>query len=172
MKNLVLLCALMAPGWMSAQTVNPDIFKKNIEVLYESATGGFKDIIQEQTGETEDGEAKHGSARKTSGAREVFIKIDSETTHTYVAYFDGKDIESAEKELVEIAGWMEEVLATKGLVHNQGTDISYHNYRKHSFEYDTDNIDLMGKYPTISLGILRDTDPPVLELNINEPLWK
>jgi hypothetical protein len=67
---------------------------------------------------------------------------------------------------------MREVLAEKGLVHTNGTDINYEGYRKQTFQYDSDNIDLLGKYPSFALGIVRGSEPPIIEMTITEPLWK
>ena len=155
-----------------AQNINADIFKKNIEIVYDAAANGFKDIKLDQIGNSDNGNSKFGSARKVSGASEVYILVDEETTHTYFAIFQGSDLDETKKKVDEMVALMREVLAEHGLVHSNGTDINYEGYRKQTFQYDSDNIDLLGKYPSFGLGIMRGSEPPVLELTITEPLWK
>ncbi|MBT3648765.1 MAG: hypothetical protein HN542_11035 [Flavobacteriales bacterium] len=169
---LVLICTILIGGISLAQNINPEIFKKNTEVLYEAAADGFNQIKLEQDGESSSGDLKFRSARKVSGATDVHILVDKETTHTYYAIFQGIDLEEAKKKVDEMVALMREVLAEKGLVHTNGTDINYEGYRKQTFQYDSDNIDLLGKYPSFALGIVRGSEPPIIEMTITEPLWK
>jgi hypothetical protein len=169
---LILTFAIGSCLFTHAQTINPDIFNKNIELLYTAAADGFNEIKMEQDGQNESGDLKFRSARKVSGASEVYILVDKETTHTYYAVFEGTDLDESKKNIDEMVALMREVLAEHGLVHSIGTDINYEGYRKQTFQYDSDNIDLLGKYPSFGLGIKRGSEPPIIELTITEPLWK
>jgi hypothetical protein len=156
----------------SAQTINPDIFKKNIDLLYTSAAGSFKDIKNEEVGTTEDGDRKYSAGRKISGASDVYIKADAENSFTYIAHFESKDIKTAEAKIEEMMALVLGQVADKGLVRSKGTEIRYEGYRKHTVEYESDNIDLLGKYPSFSMGIIKGSSPVTIEFVINEPLWK
>ncbi|MEX2597955.1 MAG: hypothetical protein WEC59_13600 [Salibacteraceae bacterium] len=173
MKSLVLftLSAVFSAS-VQAQDINKEIFQKNIVILYEAAASGFKEIKKESSGTTDRGNAKFHASRKVSGAKDVFIDVDSEDSHTYVALFEANDVESAKKMVEEMTVLASEVLAENGLVRKKGTEMRYEGYRKQTIEYDSDNIDLMGKYPSFEFGVLRDTEPPLVEMVINEPLWK
>lgn len=168
---LAALCIFVF-GPTQAQTINPDIFKKNIDVLYTSAAGSFKDIKNEEVGTTEDGDRKFSAGRKISGASDVYIKADSENSFTYVAHFESKDIKTAEAKIEEMIALVIGQVSDKGLVRSKGTEIRYEGYRKHTVEYESDNIDLLGKYPSFSMGIIKGSNPVTIEFIINEPLWK
>jgi len=157
---------------INAQTINPDIYKKNIEILYDAAAKGFKDIKLEESGTSPSGIKKFKAAKKVSGASEVFIDVDAENSMTYYAHFEASDIEGAKDKVEEMVAMAEEVTSDKGLVRKRGTNVSYEGYKKITLEYDSDNIDLMGKYPSLSFGIIKGSQPPMIELIVNEPLWK
>ena len=158
MKVLALFAVLMLTAFgLHAQQINPDIFKKNIEILYDAAAKGFKEIKLEETGTTSDGDKRYHAGRKVSGASDVHIVVDEEDSHTYVAHFEAEDMEGAQKAMEEMATMASEVLSDKGLARKKGTSMNYEGYRKHTLEYDSDNIDLMGKYPSFEFVILRDT---------------
>ncbi len=172
MRLFILSIVLLFPVLLSAQTINPDIYKKNIEILYDAAAKGFNEIKLEASGESPDGNKKFHAARKVSGASDVYIDVDSEDSHTYYAQFEAEDLESAQAKMEEMVTMAAEVVAEKGLVRKKGTDMNYEGYRKHTLEYDSDNIDLMGKYPSFEFGILKGSEPVTIELVVNEPLWK
>lgn len=172
MKIFVLVVGLFFSAGLQAQEINKEIFVKNIAVIYDAAAAGFKSIKTEQSGTTDDGDKKFASGKKVSGAKEVFIKVDAEDSHTYVAHFEAKDLKSAQAKAEEMANMVAEQLKDKGLVLGKGTDMNYEGYRKHTIDYESDNIDLMGKYPSLSIGIVRGSNPPVIEMLVNEPLWK
>jgi hypothetical protein len=158
---------------LNAQDVNPDIFRKNIDILYDAAAKGFKDIKTEQNGTTPSGDSKFHSTKKVSGATEVYIQVDAEQSHTYVAHFQAKDMEAAKTMVEELTTMILEQVASKGFHRSSGTELNYEGYRKQTVEYESDNIDLLGKYPSFSVGILKGSGGPfVVELIINEPLWK
>lgn len=157
---------------IDAQTINTDIFIKNIDLLYESAAKSFKEIKLEQSGNTDDGDVKYHSSRKISGASDVYIKADDENSYTYVAHFESKDLKTAEAKIEEMMGLILVQVSDKGLARSKGTEMRYEGYRKHTVEYETDNIDLLGKYPSFSVGVLKGSNPVMIELTINEPLWK
>ncbi|NQV53714.1 MAG: hypothetical protein HQ500_11050 [Flavobacteriales bacterium] len=157
---------------ISAQDINPEIFRKNVDVLYTAADAGFKSIKGEETGTTEDGDKKYHSTRKVSGAMDVYIKVDGEDTHTYIAVFESKDMKSAQAKMEQMAQIIFEEIEEKGFARDSGTDMSYEGYRKATIEFASDNIDDLGHHPSFSIGILRGSNPPVVELEINEPLWK
>lgn len=170
--TFICIAAILLTVQAHAQDINPEIFRKNIDVLYEAADAGFKSIKGEENGTTDQGDVKHHSTRKISGAVDVYIKVDSEKTHTYVAIFGAKDSKSAQAKVEQMAQLIFEQIGDKGFKRNAGTDMDYEGYRKQTVEYDSDNIDDLGHHPSFSVGILRGTNPPVVELQINEPLWK
>jgi hypothetical protein len=165
---LVLIASLTGYG----QTINPDIYKQNISALYDAAKAGFKSIKLESAGESAAGNKKYLSAKKVSGAAEVYLDVDTEDSHTYYALFKSTDKETADKMLEEMIVLAAEIVADKGLVRKKGTEMRYEGYRKHTLEYDSDNIDLMGKYPSFEFGIIKGSSPIMIEMRINEPLWK
>lgn len=163
---------LFAPCLLKAQTINPDIYKKNMEILYDAAAKGFKEIKLEASGESPAGNKKYHAAKKVSGASDVYIDVDAEDSHTYYARFESEDLETAQARMEEMVTMAGEIVAEKGLVRKKGTDMNYEGYRKHTLEYDSDNIDLMGKYPSFEFGIVKGSEPVTIEMVVNEPLWK
>jgi len=157
---------------IDAQTINTDIFIKNIDLLYESAAKSFKEIKLEQSGNTDDGDVKYHSSRKISGASDVYIKADAENSFTYIAHFESKDLKTAQLHVEDMAVMILEMVSEKGLVRGSGTEMNYEGYRKQTVEFASDNIDIMGKYPSFSIGILKGKTPVTIELVVNEPLWK
>ena len=157
---------------LTAQDINPEIFRKNVEVLYTAADAGFKSIKGEETGTTDEGDKKYHSTRKVSGAMDVYIKVDGEDTHTYIAVFESKDMKAAKAKMEQMAQIIFEETEAKVSARDSGTDMSYEGYRKETVEFASDNIDDLGHHPSFSVGVLRGTDPPIIELEINEPLWK
>lgn len=155
-----------------SQTINPDIYKQNIAVLYDAAKAGFKSIKSEAAGESPAGNKKFLSSKKVSGAAEVYLDVDSEDSHTYYALFKCTDKASADKALEEMISMAAEVVTDKGLVRKKGTEMRYEGYRKQTLEFDSDNIDLMGKYPSFEFGIIKGSSPLMIEMRVNEPLWK
>lgn len=157
---------------LSAQDINPEIFRKNIDILYEAADKGFKEIKGDENGTTDKGDVKFHAKRKVSGAMDTYIKVDEETTHTYVALFEVKDNTAAKEQVELMATLIHEQIGGKGFKRSTGTDMSFEGYRKQTVEYDSENIDDLGHHPSFSVGILRGTNPPVISMEINEPLWK
>lgn len=172
MKVFILASCLFMSSALSAQTINPDIFKKNIDILYASAANSFKDIKNEETGTTDDGDKKFAAGRKISGATDVYIKADAENSFTYVAHFESEDLKTAEAKMEEMMALVLGQVSDKGLVRSKGTEIRYEGYRKHTVEYESDNIDVMGKYPSFSMGVIKGSNPVMIEFIVNEILWK
>jgi hypothetical protein len=170
--TLTLLCVTFFSGAFNAQVINAEIFRKNIDVLYTSAAAGFKTIKGEASGTTDDGLARFHSTRKVSGADDVYITMDDEKSLTYIAHFKSKDLATAKASIEDMANMIQEQVAEKGFHRSSGTELGYEGYRKQTVEYESDNIDDLGHHPSFSLGILRGSNPPIIELMINEPLWK
>lgn len=172
MKYLLALSAIGLTLQITAQEINPEIFRKNIDILYEAADAGFKTIKGEANGTTDQGDTKFHSTRKVSGAMDVYIKVDDEDTHTYIALFDAQKPDEAKKKVEEMAQLIFEQVEGKGFQRSAGTDMNYDGYRKQAIEFASDNIDDLGHHPSFAVGVLRGTNPPVIQLEINEPLWK
>lgn len=152
--------------------MDDETFKNDIHALYGSAKQGFKDIVEGDAVPAADGNKRFKTTMVINGAKDVYVSVDSEDSKTYVAVFEFKNLRNAPEKLEAMMALMLEGTSEFGLDRSKGTEIRYVGYRKHTVEFPSDNIDLMGKYPAYSLGILDDGNPVIMEMMITEPLWK
>ena len=153
------------------QTIDAEAFKADIKALYESANQDFKGHIQGEG--TDEGEhTKYTTNLVLNGASEAYITEDEETSRAYVAHFILKNVRNPQEKLDEVVKMVAEVCEAYGLAVNSASSIKYVGYTMKTLEYPSDNIDEMGRYPTFSIGLLKEGNPMEFEIIINEPFWK
>lgn len=176
MKNGLLsaLVVLVSSTLFAQETLDPVLFKEQVATLYQNASKSFAANKEGAAQDVPDGTKRFASNLSLSGAREAYITADEENSHTYVAHYEiqVKTWPEAEKKLEELVTLILEATADKGLIRSKGTDINYYKYQKHTVEFPSENIDIMGRYPSFSVGIIKDSNPVTIEVMVNEPLWK
>jgi hypothetical protein len=154
------------------QEFDPAQFKTDIHSLYLSSKQGFKDIKQGEPNEPGDGFKHFTSSLILSGSKDVEITMDSEKSNTYIAKYSFNNVRIPQEKVDELMQLILEATEEFGLASGKGTDIKYIKYKKQTVEFPSDNIDIMGKYPSFVVGLLKDGNPMELEITISEPLWR
>lgn len=173
MRNIfVTVTAVLAFTISNAQEFDPELFKTQIATLYESAFKSFNAQKEGTVQEIPDGTQRYSSTILLSESKDSYITVDAEKSHTFVSFYEMKTLPLAEKKQEELITLVLEATKEKGLVRSKATDIYYHKYQEHMVAFPSENIDIMGRYPSFSLGIVKDSNPPIVEIKINEPLWK
>jgi hypothetical protein len=172
-KSLSLVILSFVSFSVFSQDLTSEVFKADMNLLYKSAKLTFKDIKQGPAEPQSDGTSRFKPSYLVQGAKECYISVDAEKSQTYVAVFEFKNQVVAEKFLEEMIAWTLEATAEYTLARSKGTEMRYLKFQKHTIEFPSDNIDIMGRYPSFSLGVLKDSQMPAfVEVMINEPLWK
>lgn len=161
-----------APLTKQATEFDAETFKTNIKELYLSAKQGFKNSKGAAMADAEDGSKQYECSITLSGALDGVIAVDAEKSQRFIARFEFKNAPLAEQQMEQMINLIVEATAEFGLARNSAVDIRYVKYKKHTVEFPSDNIDVMGKYPSFSLGMIKDSNPVVIELIVNEPFWK
>lgn len=169
-----MLAALASFTLFAQEPLDPALFKEQVATLYQNAAKSFAANKEGGAEDAPDGTKHFASNLSLSGAKESYITADEENSHTYVAHYElqVKTWPEAEKKLEELVALILEATADKGLIRSKGTDINYYKYQKHTVEFPSENIDIMGRYPSFSVGIIKDSNPVIIEVMVNEPLWK
>lgn len=149
-----------------------DAFKNDIKALYAGAKTGFKDLMTGDGLPAADGNTRYKTDLVVNGAKEAYVSVDEENSKTYVAIYEFRNLREPEKKLEVLMNLVLEATTEYGLERSKGTEIRYVGYRKHTVEFPSDNIDLMGKYPSFAMGVLDDGNPVIIEFKVTEPLWK
>lgn len=162
----------IATSFAFSQEFDADQFKSDIQTLYLSAKQGFKDLKQGEATELGDGLKHFESSLQLNGAKEVAITMDAEKSNTYIATYVFKNIRIPQEKVDEMVQLIVEATAEYGLAAGKGTDRKYVKYQKQTIEFPSDNIDVMGKYPSFVVGLVKDGNPMELEITISQTLWR
>lgn len=155
-----------------AQEIDREVFKSEIDAIYLSAKQGFKDTKVGEPAAQPDGNSRLDCTIKLNGSLEAYITVDSEKSKSYFAKYEFKTPALAEAALENLIALTLDATEKYGLVRGKGTEIRYVKYQKQTVEFPSDNIDIMGRYPSFSFGIVKDSNPAQIEVMVNEPLWK
>lgn len=173
MKSFGLLVVIsLLPTIHVAQEFDSDAFKGDIQTLYLSSTRSFKGMKKEESTINDNGDTEYETELCVNGAHRCYITVDDEKSHTYTAQLTFKNVLKPAEKMEEIIGLVNEVTSQYGLARGKTTDIKYKGYQKHTLEFPSDNINEMGRRPTLAVGMLKDGNPMEIEITITEPLWK
>lgn len=149
--------------------INPETIGHDIDTLIQLSKKEFKGIVGEKTHE-KDGETYYQANFSIDGASDIAITIDKENSRSFYAYFKLSTNTLAASELDKLTKAIEDVAANYGLTKSAGTDVKYDKFKATRIEFDSENIDVLGKHPSFTLGILKNSS--TIELILTEPLWK
>lgn len=149
--------------------INSETIDQDIDTLIQLSKKEFKGIVGEKTHE-KDGETYYQVDFTIEGASDITITIDKENSRSFYAYFKLSTTTLATSELEKLTKAIEEVAANYGLTRSSGTDVKYEKFKATRIEFDSENIDVLGKHPSFTLGILKNSS--TIELILTEPLWK
>ncbi|MEZ4722064.1 MAG: hypothetical protein R2813_09345 [Flavobacteriales bacterium] len=173
MKSLCLVALLFLVSSIGySQEFDSDAFKGDIQTLYLSSTRSFKGMKKEESTVNDNGDTEYETELCIHGANRCFITVDDEKSHTYTAQLTFKNVLKPMDKMEEIIGLVNEITSQYGLARGKTTDIKYKGYQKHTLEFPSDNINEMGRRPTLGVGMLKDGNPMEIEITITEPLWK
>lgn len=170
MKKTVLFCLLIFFFNLGSYSqVSRETFASEIDSLVQLSLNEFKGIRSEQSYK-DDGQTIFSSTYIINGAKKAEIAIDEENVGTYSTEIGMSTSTLAASELEYIATTIAKVAETYGLVRSNGTDVKYEKFKAIRVEFDSDDIDVLGKHPSFTIGILRNSS--TIEITLNEPLWK
>lgn len=149
--------------------INTETIGHNIDSLIQLSKKEFKGIVGEKTHE-KDGETYYQADFTIEGASDITITIDKENSRSLYAYFKLSNTTLVTTELEKLTIAVEKVAANYGLTRRSGTDVKYEKFKATRIEFDSENIDVLGKHPSFTLGILKNSS--TIELILTEPLWK
>jgi hypothetical protein len=149
--------------------INTQTIGHDIDTLIQLSKKEFKGIVGDKTHE-KDGETYYKVDFTIEGASDITITIDKENSRSFYAYFELSTIILATSELEKLTKSIEEIAANYGLTRSSGTDVKYEKFKATRIEFDSENIDVLGKHPSFTLGILKNSS--TIELILTEPLWK
>ncbi|GAB5539358.1 MAG: hypothetical protein Salg2KO_14610 [Salibacteraceae bacterium] len=172
MKNLLILLSIFWTLAVNAQELEKAAFQEDIKTLYHTGMKTLKPLIEGDAVESMGDEKTFKTSLTINGAKDAFIKVDAEGSHTYVAQYAFKNVRDPKAKLEEMANWILEATEEYGLEKSVRTDITFVNYQKHTIEFPADNIDDMGKHTSFAIGLTKDGNPMALEIMVSEILWK
>jgi len=141
--------------------------------LYNASRTSFKDFKKGDKQTLEGTELMYfDSSLEFPGAVKSIITLDGEDSHYFEATFFPGSEDKAHSMATDLAEALFASVPQKGFALRDGTDVRFHNYKKKSIEFDSDNISMMGRYPSASIGVIKDGDHFIVELRILEPFWK
>lgn len=166
-----LFFVLLSLCWIieSQAQIDARNFENQLDSLFRFAKQEFKPIIGLKSYDSDNLTFYH-SVYTPTGGHDSKISIDDENSRSYYVYFELSTPDLTEKELTKIAQHTENVGLKYGLTRKNGTDIKYQKFNAIRIEFDSDNIDILGKHPSFTIGILKNSN--TIEMVINEPLWK
>lgn len=170
-KLIVLSFTLCLISLCAFAQIDAERIQTEIDSLYQLSKVSFKPIISSDSYEQDD-ETYFDASFAPSGATNTKISVDEEDSRSYYTYFELVSLKYANEQLEALAQAITAVCEPYGLVRSKGTDIKYQNLQAIRIEYDSENIDVLGKHPSFTIGILKNSQPPTIELILNEPLWK
>lgn len=173
MRTFLCSCILLTSFVLQAQKPSQGTLQQEIAGLSQAAYSSFAAIKTDQaSANPEGGGRKIVPSKVLTGASEAFITVDEENSHSYVARFEAASIEEGLKMAETLGNAAIAALEKKGFKLGKGTDVRYHKYRKTTVEFASDNIDEMGRHPSIAIGVLAQDGDTMVEFIMNEPLWK
>ena len=149
--------------------IDEDQFTMDMDSLIRLTDDEFKPIIASET-HKKDGETFYEVTFLPSGSKRGTVSIDEENYRSYFCYFELSTNTLAATELEKISRLVAEAGEKHGLAMSSGTDVKYKNFKAVRIEFDSDNIDDLGKHPSFTIGILKNA--PTVEVILTEPLWK
>lgn len=164
---VTLFCVFSSLGMFSQ--VNRETFAAEIDSLIQLSLQEFKGIRSNESYKA-DAQTIYTSTYLLDGAKKAEIAIDEEKVGTYSTEIMLSTSTLATAELEYIASTIASVAEKYGLVRSDGTDVKYDKFKAIRVEFDSEDIDVLGKHPSFTIGILRNSS--TVEIILNEPLWK
>lgn len=158
----------------SSASIDTDsaIIHQNMDEIYESAKRSFGNIKGAKIG-SKDGKTIYASKLELLQATECTIEVDSERSHTYIAKYTGLDLEEAKSLQEKLTVIIYKRTQPEGFKRAKGSNFKYYKYQMNTVEFESDNIDEMGKHPSFSIGVLAEADGNfTLIYSATDPLWK
>ena len=164
---IITICLFQTLGIYSQ--VSREKFASEIDSLIQLSLDEFNEIRSSESYKV-DGQTIYQSTYLLDGAKKAEIAIDEENIGTYSTEVALSTSTLATAELEYIANTIATVSEKYGLVRSDGTDVKYEKFKAIRVELDSEDIDVLGKHPAFTIGILRNSS--TVEIILNEPLWK
>ncbi|GEM_PF-5681042 len=166
--------ATMVVAADTARPIDTDSAKLHMQMdqIYESAKRSFGDLKGSRTG-TNDGKTVYESKIEVLHSNSNTIEVDSERSHAFTCKFDGLTLEEALEQQEKLTMILHKRLVPEGFKRGIGSNFRYYKYQLNTVEFESDNIDEMGKRPSFTIGLLEANDGSfTVELLAIDPLWK
>ena len=143
-----------------------------MDEIFESAKRSFANLKGTKK-ETRDGISIYESKLEVLGSSDNRIEMDSERSHSFISLFTGLSVEEARDKEEQLVSIIMKRVQPEGFKRGRGSDFNYYQYRMSTIEYDTDNIDELGKRPSFTIGIVKEDDGTYTTVfTAIDPLWK